>query len=41
MGEHGTKYRGKDAKKKAAEQGRATYANGYRGKYNFPQGRGK
>jgi len=31
-GEHGKKYRGKDAKKKAAEQGRAAYANGYRGK---------
>jgi hypothetical protein len=30
-GKHGKKYRGKDAKKKAAAQGRAAYASGYRG----------
>lgn len=31
-GSHGKVYRGKNAKKKAAAQGRAAYANGYRGK---------
>lgn len=31
-GGHGKIYRGKDAKKKAAKQGRAAYANGYKGK---------
>jgi hypothetical protein len=31
-GSHGKVYRGKNARKKAAAQGRAAYANGYRGK---------
>lgn len=31
-GKHGKIYRGKGAKAKAARQGRAAYANGYRGK---------
>jgi len=31
-GEHGAKYRGKGAKAKAAKQGRAAYAHGYRPK---------
>jgi uncharacterized protein len=31
-GNHGKVYKGKDAKKKAAAQGRAAYANGYKGK---------
>lgn len=31
-GNHGKKYRGKDAKEKAARQGRAAHAHGYRGK---------
>lgn len=31
-GNHGKVYRGKGAKAKAAKQGRAAYANGYRGK---------
>ena len=31
-GTHGKVYKGKGAKKKAAAQGRAAYANGYRGK---------
>lgn len=30
-GGHGKKYRGKDAKAKAEKQGRAAYANGYKG----------
>jgi hypothetical protein len=30
-GKHGKKYRGRDAAKKAARQGRAAYAHGYRG----------
>jgi hypothetical protein len=30
-GKHGKKYRGKDAQKKAAKQGRAAYAHGYKG----------
>ncbi len=30
-GSHGKKYRGTSAKSKAAAQGRAAYANGYRG----------
>ena len=33
-GQHGKVYHGKDAKKKAQAQGRAAYANGYRGKGN-------
>lgn len=31
-GKSGKIYRGKDAKKKAAAQGRAAYAHGYRGR---------
>ena len=31
-GSHGKVYKGKGAKGKAAKQGRAAYANGYRGK---------
>lgn len=31
-GSKGKVYRGKNAKKKAEKQGRAAYANGYRGK---------
>ena len=31
-GNHGKIYKGKGAKIKAAKQGRAAYANGYRGK---------
>lgn len=31
-GKHGKIYKGKGAKKKAAKQGRAVYAAGYRGK---------
>lgn len=31
-GTHGKKYTGKGAEKKAAAQGRAAYANGYKGK---------
>ena len=31
-GHHGKIYRGKSAKAKAARQGRAAYASGYRGK---------
>lgn len=31
-GSHGKVYRGKGARSKAARQGRAAYANGYRGK---------
>lgn len=31
-GKHGKKYKGSGAKAKAAKQGRAAYANGYRGK---------
>jgi hypothetical protein len=31
-GNSGKLYKGKDAKKKAAKQGRAAYANGYKGK---------
>jgi len=31
-GSHGKIYKGKGAKEKAARQGRAAYANGYRGK---------
>lgn len=31
-GGHGKVYTGKDAKAKAAAQGRAAYANGYKGK---------
>lgn len=31
-GRYGKIYRGKGAKEKAAAQGRAAYANGYRGK---------
>lgn len=31
-GKSGKVYRGKNAKAKAARQGRAAYANGYRGK---------
>lgn len=31
-GNHGKVYTGKNAKAKAAAQGRAAYANGYRGK---------
>lgn len=30
-GQHGKKYRGRGARSKAARQGRAAYANGYRG----------
>lgn len=30
-GEHGKRYRGKNAKAKAAAQGRAAYAHGYKG----------
>jgi len=30
-GKHGKVYKGKNAKKKAAKQGRAAYASGYRG----------
>lgn len=36
-GNHGKVYKGKDAKKKAARQGAAAYANGYSG----PGGRKK
>ena len=32
-GNHGKKYRGKGAKAKAAAQGRAAYASGYKGKH--------
>lgn len=32
-GGHGKVYRGKGARRKAAKQGRAAYANGYRGKH--------
>ena len=31
-GKHGKKYTGKGAKKKAAKQGQAAYAHGYKGK---------
>jgi len=31
-GKHGKIYYGKNARKKATRQGRAAYANGYRGK---------
>ena len=31
-GSHGKVYKGKDARKKAAAQGRAAYAHGYKGK---------
>ena len=31
-GSHGKIYKGKNAKRKAAAQGRAIYAHGYRGK---------
>jgi hypothetical protein len=31
-GAHGKVYHGKDAKKRAAKQGRAAYAHGYKGK---------
>ena len=31
-GSHGKIYKGKGAKQKAVRQGRAAYANGYRGK---------
>ena len=31
-GTHGKVYKGKNAKEKAAKQGRAAYANGYKGK---------
>jgi hypothetical protein len=30
-GKHGKKYRGKDAEKKTAKQGRAAFAHGYKG----------
>jgi len=41
-GNHGKIYKGKDAAAKAAAQGRAAYANGYRGKSvpRRPRGRG-
>lgn len=38
-GKHGKVYKGPNAKAKAAAQGRAAYANGYRGK-GKPRGRG-
>jgi hypothetical protein len=31
-GSHGKVYKGKNAKEKAEEQGKAAYANGYKGK---------
>jgi len=38
-GAHGKTYKGPGAAAKAAKQGRAAYAAGYRGKSNAPKGK--